>query len=91
MLNAEPDHRSSSAHTPNVEPDHGPVHEKSGSNRGSEPNLRITSSSWTVNRKQFPLRAAYATAFNGSQGLTLQRAIINLRSDPFDDQPYTKR
>jgi len=46
-------------------------------------------SSWTVNRRQFPLRAAYATAFNGSQGLTLQRAIINLRSDPFDGQLYT--
>ena len=42
MLNAEPDHRSSSAYTPNVEPDRGPVHEKSGSNRGSEPNFRIT-------------------------------------------------
>jgi len=39
---AEPDHRSSSAYTPNVEPDHGPVQEKSGSNRGSEPNFRIT-------------------------------------------------
>ncbi|KAG2342881.1 hypothetical protein BDR05DRAFT_328500 [Suillus weaverae] len=26
-------------------------------------------SSWTVNRKQFPLRPAYATTFNGSQGL----------------------
>jgi len=42
MLNAELDHRCGSAHTPNVEPDHGPVHEKSGSNRGSEPNFRIT-------------------------------------------------
>jgi hypothetical protein len=26
----------------NAELDHGPVHERSGSNRGSEPNLRIT-------------------------------------------------
>ncbi|KAG2754954.1 hypothetical protein P692DRAFT_20796367, partial [Suillus brevipes Sb2] len=43
---------------------------------------RITSafnparSSWTVNRKQFSLRPAYATTFNGSQGLTLQKAIL---------------
>jgi len=44
MLNAEPVHLSSSAYTPNVEPVHGPVHEKSGSNRGSEPNFRITTS-----------------------------------------------
>ena len=44
MLNAEPDHWSSSAYTPNVEPDHGPVHEKSGSNCGSEPDFRITNS-----------------------------------------------
>ncbi|KAG2343361.1 hypothetical protein BDR05DRAFT_962865, partial [Suillus weaverae] len=29
------------------------------------------SSSWTINRKQFPLRPAYAMTFNGSQGLTL--------------------
>ena len=42
MLNAELDHRSGSAHTLNVEPDHGPVHEKSGSNHSSEPNFRIT-------------------------------------------------
>ncbi|KAG2337535.1 hypothetical protein BDR05DRAFT_770200 [Suillus weaverae] len=41
---------------------------------------RITSafnparSSWTVNRKQFPLQPAYPTTFNGSQGLTLRRA-----------------
>ena len=28
-------------------------------------------SSWTVNRRQLPLRAGYATTFNGSQGLTL--------------------
>jgi hypothetical protein len=40
-------------------------------------------SSWTVHRKQFPLRAAYATTFYGSQGLTLRRAILDLRSDPF--------
>ena len=42
MLNAELNHRFSSAYTLNVELDHGPVHEKSGSNRGSEPNFHIT-------------------------------------------------
>jgi hypothetical protein len=47
MLNAELDHRSSSAYTLNVEPDRGPVHERSGSNRGSEPNLRITTTCCT--------------------------------------------
>ena len=47
-------------------------------------------SSWTVNRRQFPLRAAYATTFNGSQGLTLQHAVIDLRTDPFaHGQLYT--
>ncbi|KAG2047535.1 hypothetical protein BDR06DRAFT_897183, partial [Suillus hirtellus] len=57
---------------------------------------RITStfnppgSSWTVNRKQFPLRAAYATTFNGSQGLTLQKAVLDLRTDSFaHGQLYT--
>lgn len=34
-------------------------------------------SSWSVNCKQFPLRLAYATTFNGSQGLTLQRAVVD--------------
>jgi hypothetical protein len=42
-----------------------------------------------VNRRQFPLRAAYAMTFNGSQGLTLQCAVIDLRSDLFDGQLYT--
>ncbi|KAG2345118.1 hypothetical protein BDR05DRAFT_881042, partial [Suillus weaverae] len=28
--------------------------------------FNLASSSWTVNRKQFPLRPAYATTFNGS-------------------------
>lgn len=38
--------------------------------------------SWTVNRKQFPSRLAYATTFNGCQGLTLSRTILDLRTDP---------
>jgi hypothetical protein len=41
--NTELDHRSGSTYSPNLELDHGPVHEKSGSNHGSEPNLCITS------------------------------------------------
>lgn len=46
--------------------------------------------SWTVNRRQFPLRAAYATTFNGSQGLTLRRAVLDLRTDVFTHgQLYT--
>lgn len=40
-------------------------------------------SSWTVNRKQFPLRLAYATTFNSCQGLTLSRTVLDLRTDPF--------
>ncbi|KAG2045994.1 hypothetical protein BDR06DRAFT_965469 [Suillus hirtellus] len=47
-------------------------------------------SSWTVNRKQFPLRSAYATTFNGSRGLTLQKAVLDLRTDSFaHGQLYT--
>ena len=45
---------------------------------------------WTVVRKQFPLRLAYATTFNSCQGLTLTRAAIDLRIDPFaHGQLYT--
>jgi len=36
-----------------------------------------------MQRKQFPLRLAYATTFNSCQGLTLDRAIIDLRVSPF--------
>ncbi|KAG1906888.1 uncharacterized protein F5891DRAFT_346740 [Suillus fuscotomentosus] len=32
--------------------------------------------SWTVNRKQFPLRPAYATTFNGCRRLTWQKAVL---------------
>jgi len=46
-------------------------------------------SSCAVNHTQFPLRAAYATTFNGSQDLTLQRAVIDLRSDLFHCQLYS--
>ncbi|KIK47412.1 hypothetical protein CY34DRAFT_27826, partial [Suillus luteus UH-Slu-Lm8-n1] len=39
-------------------------------------------SSWTVNRKQFPLSLAYATTFNSCQSLTLSRTVLDLRTDP---------
>ncbi|KAG2076746.1 hypothetical protein BDR04DRAFT_1044225 [Suillus decipiens] len=47
-------------------------------------------SSWTVNRRQFPLRPAYATTFNGYQGSTLTRTVLDFRTDPFTHgQLYT--
>ena len=46
--------------------------------------------SWVMQRKQFPLRLAYATTFNSCQGLTLDRAVIDLRVPPFaHGQQYT--
>ena len=46
--------------------------------------LRITfefwphRANWTVQRRQFPLRLAYATTFNSCQGLTLDRVVLDL-------------
>ena len=34
-------------------------------------------------RKQYPLRPAYATTFNGSQGTALKRCTIDVRKNPF--------
>lgn len=46
--------------------------------------------SWTVQRRQFPLRLAYSTTFNSCQGLTLDRAVIDLRTPVFaHGQLYT--
>jgi len=43
-----------------------------------------------MQRKQCPLRLAYATTFNSCQGLTLDRAVIDLRVAPFaHGQLYT--
>ncbi|KIK35413.1 hypothetical protein CY34DRAFT_782391, partial [Suillus luteus UH-Slu-Lm8-n1] len=39
-------------------------------------------SNWTVNRKQFLLRPAYATTFNGSQGLTSAGRLYIHRHPP---------
>ena len=47
-------------------------------------------SSWTILRRQLPLRLAYATTFNSCQGLTLDRAIVDLTSPVFaHGQLYT--
>ena len=47
-------------------------------------------SSWSVNRRQFPLRPAYATTFNSCQGLTLDYAVLDLSQPVFaHGQLYT--
>ena len=40
-------------------------------------------SSWTILRRQLPLRLAYATTFNSCHGLTLDRAVLDSRSPVF--------
>jgi hypothetical protein len=46
--------------------------------------------SWTVERRQIPLRLAYATTFNSCQGLTLDRVVLDLTSPVFaHGQLYT--
>jgi ATP-dependent DNA helicase PIF1 len=46
--------------------------------------------SWTVERRQFPLRLAYATAFNSCQGLTLDKVVLDLTTPVFaHGQLYT--
>ena len=45
---------------------------------------------WTIQRHQFPLQLAYATTFNSCQGLTLDRAVIDMRVPVFaHGQLYT--
>ena len=39
--------------------------------------------SYTIQRKQFPLKLAYATTFNSSQGLTFDRVVLDARCDVF--------
>jgi hypothetical protein len=47
-------------------------------------------SSWTVLRRQFPLRLAYATTFNSCQGMTLDKTVIDLQQHVFaHGQLYT--
>ena len=46
--------------------------------------------SWTVERRQFPLRLAYATTFNSCQGLTLDKVVLDLTNPVFaHGQLYT--
>ena len=46
--------------------------------------------SWTVHRIQFPLRLAYATTFHGCVGLTLDKTVLDTRTDVFTHgQLYT--
>jgi hypothetical protein len=46
--------------------------------------------SYTIRRKQFPLRLAYATTFNSCQGLTFDKVVIDGRCDVFaHGQLYT--
>jgi hypothetical protein len=45
---------------------------------------------WSVERRQIPLRLAYATTFNSCQGLTLDKIVIDLRTSVFaHGQLYT--
>jgi hypothetical protein len=45
---------------------------------------------WNVQRRQFPLRLAYATTFNSCQGLTLDQAVLDIRVPTFaHGQLYT--
>jgi hypothetical protein len=37
----------------------------------------------TIQRRQFPLRLAYAVTFNKSQGKTLKNVVIDIRNQPF--------
>jgi hypothetical protein len=47
-------------------------------------------SSWTVHRLQIPLRLAYSCTFNGCVGLTLDKAVVDVREPVFaHGQLYT--
>jgi DNA helicase Pif1-like protein len=52
--------------------------------------LKPRNTNWTVKRRQFPLRLAYATTFNSCQGLTLDRVVLDLTKPVFaHGQLYT--
>ena len=44
---------------------------------------QIANGTSTMARRQYPLRAAYASTFNGGQGRTLERACLDVRRSPF--------
>ena len=46
--------------------------------------------SWTVHHLQFPLQLTYASTFNGCQGLTLDKTVLDLWTEVFaHGQLYT--
>jgi hypothetical protein len=52
--------------------------------------FRPHNANFSIYRKQFPLRLAYATTFNSCQGLTLDRVVLDLRTEVFaHGQLYT--
>lgn len=52
--------------------------------------FRPPNTNFTVCRKQFPLRLAYATTFNSCQGMTLDKVVVDLRTEVFaHGQLYT--
>lgn len=52
--------------------------------------FRAHRANWTVQRRQFPLRLAYATTCNSCQGLTLDRVVLDLTLPVFGHgQLYT--
>jgi hypothetical protein len=52
--------------------------------------FRPPRANWTVQRRQFPLRLAYATTFNSCQGLTLDQVVLDLTMPVFaHGQLYT--
>jgi hypothetical protein len=52
--------------------------------------FRPLNANFTVHRKQYPFRLAYATTFNSCQGLTLKRVVLDLRTEVFaHGQLYT--
>jgi len=38
---------------------------------------------WTIQRRQFPLKLAYTSTFNSCKGLTLEKVVLDLRTNVF--------
>ena len=43
----------------------------------------IANATTTMTRRQYPLRLAYASTFNGCMGVTLDRCVVDIRNNPF--------
>ncbi|KIK81823.1 hypothetical protein PAXRUDRAFT_35764 [Paxillus rubicundulus Ve08.2h10] len=71
----------------NITIDKGLIHLMNDNQMQCIPSITFTLSPphsyWNVNHKQFLLQLAYATTFNGCQGLTLSQTAIDLCTDPF--------